>query len=175
MTSNTGNIIADSLQFSVNYAKRLLTGVTAEQFARLAAPGGVIIHSNHAAFTLGHLSLYAPRIIEQVGQDATGVAPTPEFVSLFSKEAQCVDDPQGAIYPSMEVVTVQFFDSYGAAIDALRTADDSMLLAPNPVSGRMGELFPTIGSVQNFYASGHLLIHLGQMSAWRRALGLPPA
>jgi hypothetical protein len=26
-----------------------------------------------------------------------------------------------------------------------------------------------------FYLSGHVMSHLGQLSAWRRCLGLPPA
>jgi hypothetical protein len=39
----------------------------------------------------------------------------------------------------------------------------------------MRELFPTIGSVQAFYCGGHMMMHLGQMSAWRRMEGLGTA
>jgi hypothetical protein len=31
---------------------------------------------------------------------------------------------------------------------------------------------PTIGAVANFLLSAHHMMHLGQVSAWRRAVGL---
>jgi hypothetical protein len=39
----------------------------------------------------------------------------------------------------------------------------------------MKQLFPTLGSVQTFYCGGHMMMHLGQMSAWRRMEGLGSA
>jgi hypothetical protein len=39
----------------------------------------------------------------------------------------------------------------------------------------MRDLFPTIGAAINFYLIGHVQVHLGQISAWRRGMGLPPA
>ena len=47
------------------------------------------------------------------------------------------------------------------------------LLPPNPTAGRARELFPTIGAVVAFYLAGHVLNHLGQLSTWRRCIGLP--
>ena len=32
-----------------------------------------------------------------------------------------------------------------------------------------------VGGAINFYIGGHVQVHLGQLSAWRRAIGLPPA
>ena len=43
------------------------------------------------------------------------------------------------------------------------------------VVGRMTELFPTLGSMQAFYVGGHIMMHLGQISAWRRMQGLGAA
>jgi hypothetical protein len=31
---------------------------------------------------------------------------------------------------------------------------------------------PTVGAAVNFMLGGHLQMHLGQVSAWRRAMGL---
>jgi hypothetical protein len=39
----------------------------------------------------------------------------------------------------------------------------------------MTERFPTLGSVHAFYCGGHIMMHLGQMSAWRRMMGLGSA
>ena len=61
------------------------------------------------------------------------------------------------------------------AVNALREAKDETLQQANPGEGRMVELFPTIGSMHAFYAGGHMMVHLGQLSAWRRMQGLGAA
>lgn len=170
-----GNAIADSLQLGLNNATRLLTGVNASQFARWAAPGGEVVQSNHGAFVFGHLSIYSPIIVNQLGGDATAISPSERFRLAFSKDAQCEDDPAGTIYPPQDEIVERFFSGYQAALTALRGADDELMRQPNLTGGRSTELFPTIGSVLAFYAGGHVMMHLGQMSAWRRMLGLGAA
>lgn len=173
MPRSLGNVIADSLQLSLGYAERLLADVTPDRFARHAAPSGTPVVSNHPAFIYGHLSLYGPRIQSQLGRE---VAEIPEpFQRLFSKDATCQDDPDGTLYPPMDDVREAFFSGYRGAMDVLRTVDDDTLQQPNPMGGPMAEKFPTLGSMHNFYVGGHLMLHLGQMSAWRRMSGLGPA
>lgn len=173
MTDFMGNAIADSLQLSLGYAERLLTGITPEVFARFARPGGVVVESNHAAFVLGHLCLYPGRILPQLGREQPST--DARFAEVFSKDATCRDDPEGAIYPAMNEVTSVFHDGYRQALEAIRATDDTTFQQPNPTGGRLTELFPTLGSVQNFYVGGHMMMHLGQLSAWRRMMGLSPA
>lgn len=173
MSRSLGNIIADSLQLSLGYSERLLKDVPAAKFARFATPGGQVIESNHPAFIYGHLSLYGPRILKQLG--LAGPAVPDGFEAAFSKDAKCVDDPQGTIYPAMEKVTKAYFEGYQAAAEALRKVEDSVFQQANPLEGRMAELFPTLGSLQAFYCGGHIMMHLGQMSAWRRMAGLGAA
>lgn len=173
MSRSLGNTIADSLELSLVYGERLLAGLEKETFGRFAAPGGQQVISNHPAFIYGHLSLYASRILTDVGLDPI---PVPEgFETLFNKDATCQDDPDGTIYPEMDVVTSTYFTGYHAARDALRQASDEALQEANPLGGRMTELFPTKGSMHNFYVGGHMMIHMGQLSAWRRMMGLAPA
>lgn len=173
MARSLGNVIADSLGISLNYAERLLKGVSAERFARLAAPGGTPIDSNHPAFIFGHLSLYAPKVLVQIGYPAP---PVPDgFELAFSKDAACRDDPDGDLYPPMDEVLEFFREGYRMTTAALRGVPDDILEQPNPSEGRMRDLFPTIGSVQAFYCGGHMMLHIGQMSAWRRMEGLGPA
>jgi hypothetical protein len=175
MARSIGNLIADSLQVGLAHAEKLLHGVTPEMFARFGRPGGCVVESNHAAFVLGHLSLYAPRIVAHLGGDAASIAPPPHFPALFSKDARCQDDPDGTLYPPMAEVREAFFRGYRAALLALRGADDDLFQQPNPQGGRLAELFPTLGSMHVYYVGGHLMGHLGQMSAWRRMHGLGPA
>ena len=170
----TGPMIAASARLGLVYAEKLLKDVTADQFARFAMIGDTVIESNHPCFAYGHLSLYAPRIIEQLGGDTSGFAVPDGFEAVFSKDAKCVDDATGRVYPEMETVTNALFDGYRGAIDILESTSDDAFVAENP-NEIMRERFPTIGAMHAFYVSGHFMLHMGQVSAWRRAVGLGPA
>ncbi|NDC63111.1 MAG: DinB family protein [Planctomycetia bacterium] len=173
MVRSIGNIIADSLQLSLGYAERLLEGVGPGEFARFARVGGVVVESNHPAFIYGHLSLYAPRVLWQIDHPAPA---KPDLFDLaFSKDATCVDDPDGCRYPPMQEIVDYFREGHRMLVGALRSTPDAVFEKPNPAAGPMAERFPTLGSVQVFYCGGHMMMHLGQMSAWRRMQGLGPA
>ncbi len=170
MARSMGNTLADLLAMSIGYSERLLKDVLAASFGRFAAPGGTPIESNHPAFSYGHLALYAPRIVEQLG--GTPPALPAVFQEKFAKGAVCLDDVAGDIYPSMAEITEHYFSGYAAALSALRAADEAMLDQPNPSGPPMIHRLPTIGAAHGFYASGHMMVHLGQVSAWRRMMGL---
>lgn len=173
MSRSLGNVIADSLELCLSYAERLLKDVKAEQFARFAVVNGYVIESNHPAFVYGHLCLYGPRILNQFGQ--AGPTVPVGFESVFSKDATCVDDPDGNIYPAMADVTQVYFDGYKSALAVLRSLEDDAFQDVNPLGGRMTDLFPTLGSLHTFYCGGHMMMHLGQVSAWRRMMKLGAA
>jgi hypothetical protein len=170
-----GQLLAAAGNLGQLYAKRLLAGVTPENYARLARPGGELVNSNHAAFVLGHLDLYPAKIFERLGRPSGATACPPSYPALFAAGAECRDDPAGTLYPPLDELTTRFFDGYAAALIAVGEADDASLLAPNSGDGGPPKLFLTIGSMLGFYLSGHVMSHLGQLSAWRRCLGLPPA
>ncbi len=166
--------ILESANVSMSYARRLLTDIPADQFARLAPGANGRVVSNHPAFVYGHLSLYASRILADVGADAEPYAPSEKFQCLFSKTASCVDDPGGTIYPAMDLITERMLSGYDAALKAIANVDDATYAAPNP-DPAMRERFSSMASMHAFYLSGHIMIHMGQLSAWRRMIGLPPA
>ncbi len=168
-----GSMIADSARLSLGYAKKLAEGIPADKFARLAPGADGLVQSNHPAFVYGHLSLYSPRVVEQLGGDVSGVAPNDRYVELFSKDAQCVDDPEGTIYPPMAELTQRLFAAQEAAISAVEHAADAAFLMPN--ENAMKERFHTVGSMMGFYLGGHFMLHMGQISAWRRMMGMGPA
>lgn len=170
-----GAMIADAAGVSQRYAKRLLVGIPVDRFARFAAPGKQVVDSNHPAFILGHLSLYPLNVLRLLGQDTTPVQPTDRFVALFSKDAKCQDDAHGIIYPSMQEVSNVFFSSYEIGLSAMRDATDSQLAAENPVDNPLKQVCLTLGSMLGFYLTGHVAMHLGQLSTWRRMEGMLPA
>ncbi len=170
-----GSVIAPGAKLGQMYAEQLLAGVTPENCARFAAPGGEMVKSNHAAFVLGHLSLYPIRTMQCLKLPPGSTEYPSQYEALFKAGVDCRDDPAGRIYPPLEELKTLFFEAHKAAIAAVESAPDEAFDAPNPATGRLRELFPTIGAALNFYLIGHVELHLGQLSAWRRAMGLPPA
>jgi hypothetical protein len=170
-----GEILAAAATPGVLSARRLLSGVTPQNYARLARPGGQVVQSNHAAFVLGHLALYPAKVLARLGRPAGPTACPDAWPALFEAGAECRDDADGKLYPPLDELTGRFFAGYEAAMQAVAAADDAALLAPNPTEGRSRELFPTLGAVVAFYLAGHVMNHLGQLSAWRRCIGLPSA
>ncbi|MGN6544329.1 MAG: DinB family protein [Aureliella sp.] len=170
-----GALIADAGTVGLRYAKRILESVPEQRFGRLAAPGGETIPSNHPAFVVGHLTLYPQKVLELLGQNDAAARPPADYQSLFSKDAACVDDADGSKYPRKEELLGVFQRTYDAAVAALRACDDALLLGPNPADTPMKTLCPTLGSMLAFYMTGHVTMHMGQVSAWRRMEGLPPA
>lgn len=173
MTS-IGSMIAASAELGMGYSERLIKDISSDQFARFATIGDTTIVSNHPSFILGHLSLYASNVLDNLGADSSPIQPSEAFEKVYSKDATCVDDPDGSIYPSMDEVTSKYFEGYRAAIDALNAADDEVFREENP-NERMRPRFPTKGAMLGFYVGGHVMLHVGQMSAWRRAMGMGPA
>jgi hypothetical protein len=164
-------MIADSAKLCLGYAEKLTTGIPADKFARFAEVGGQTIESNHPAFVLGHLSIYPSRVITELGGDDSVVTPSDKYEALFSPSATCLDDPEGKLYPAMDEIKEKFFAAHHAAIEILLTADDAAFTVENP-NEKMRDKFATKGSMHAFYLGGHLMIHMGQISAWRRAMGL---
>ena len=173
MPRDPGNIIADSLESALGYAQRLLKDIPVAEAARFARPGGQTVESNHPCFIIGHLSLYAPKMLGQLDRDDLLVPAG--FTDLFDKTAVCQNDPDGTIYPPFDAVTAFFLAGHQQLTAVLRGSDPSLFDRENPADGPLKKRFPTLSSVHAFYCGGHIMMHLGQLSAWRRMHGLPPA
>lgn len=156
-------------RFSMGYAETLLKGVKATDFAR--KPRG--IDTNHPAFLYGHLAIYPDRLCDLVSRPEAA-RPDQVFLDLFAAGKPCLDDPDGTIYPPMEVIVARFRSRYDAVLPVLAETPDEVFGKPNP-NERMRERFPTIGMAATFLVNGHMMMHLGQMSAWRRCMGMPSA
>jgi hypothetical protein len=173
---NIGKTLAPAGNLTLAFAENMLKAVKPETFARLATgQGGTAVQSNHPAWVYGHLACYVARSLELLGHPDAARFKNPAFEELFKNGTQCRDDPTGTIYPSMEVVTKAYFDGYRTVLAALPETSDDVLLKANPAEGRMKELFPTVGSMMSFLIAAHPMSHLGQVSAWRRFMGLGSA
>jgi DinB superfamily len=171
-------IFSDSIAIGARrgrvYAESLLKDITARNFARKPSFGGTVIDCNHPAFVYGHLGLYGARVLDLSGLSGSSIAAPAGWEDLFKAGAPCRDDPEGTIYPAMDDLTAHFFKSYDAAIAALPTVGDDRFAMPNP-NEKSRETFPTVGGVVGFLMGSHLMLHLGQISTWRRCMGLGSA
>ncbi len=163
-------------------SEALLKDVKPADFARqpIAAAGSIgaggsgLIKTNHPAFVYGHLSIYPARMMEFMGLDASKIQPTQRYQDLFSHGKECVHDPEGATYPAMVEIVPLFRHGHEAVIAALAGVDDAVFARDTPHEG-MRARFPTVGSAVGFLLCSHTMMHLGQMSAWRRCMGLGSA
>lgn len=172
--SEFAQIIVAAGKVSRGYADRLLAGIPAQQFARKPIVGGTTIHTNHPAWVYGHLATYPAKMAAMVGMDASRVIAPAGFEEIFKDGTECKDDPTGTIYPAMPAITAAFFQTHDALYETLGGIDDAKLLAETP-DEKARARFPRTGSRLLFMVNNHVMMHMGQVSAWRRCVGLGPA
>ncbi len=176
--SNFASVLVSNAKFTKGYADALAKGIDTKVASRKPkgnAITGQSIDTNHPTFVYGHLSLYFARLPEILGVAApAGIRAPEEWEPLFKAGAPCQDDPEGKIYPSWDTVLSQFNRGSDLALGVLAQAADAKMFAEMTDPARK-ERFPYVGTLVNFLVLGHPMMHLGQVSAWRRCYGLPSA
>ncbi len=173
MPRHIDNVISGG-RFILSYADLLCKGVTPEIAARKPRFDFKTIDTNHPTFVFGHLAIYPARALDRLGATNPRVVTPNGFEDLFKAGAECKDDPAGDIYPAWPIVRDAFFTLTKAMLDVLPGVPDDKLLEPTP-DPKARERFPTLGTLVTFYTMGHSMMHLGQVSAWRRCFSLPSA
>jgi hypothetical protein len=171
MPTLTAPRLADSLlppaKMSLTYAERLCADIPANRFGH--QPRGKV---NHPAFNMGHLSIYPNRLLTILGRPEL-VVEKPGWDLLFKAGVECVDDD--GRYPGKDEIVAHYVDRYAAAMEALPGVAEERFAQENPMEGRMREILPTIGAVATFMLTCHPMMHLGQISTWRRMMGMGSA
>ena len=147
---------------NVDYAKRLVADIPEEKMTVQPAPG-----MNHAAWVLGHLTYVFDSMIAVWGQQPTMSKEWKELFNVPSKP-----QPDRAKYPSKAELWDAYQKAYGRIVDVVKAAspEDLDQEFPNP---KLRAAMPTIGVAMVHILTSHQGQHLGQLSAWRRAQGLP--
>ncbi|MEM9066358.1 MAG: DinB family protein [Planctomycetota bacterium] len=168
-----GNAQAHALEMLLYLSEVLLKGIPEDRFARLPVAANQTIETNHPAFVFGHLSLYPARL-EALARGGPALDVDASYLELFSASSTCVDDPDGSRYPARDAIIEQYTSGYRSLIVALREMDDEQASKAN-TDERWKERYPSIGDALAFIGPVHTGFHLGQVSAWRRAEGMPSA
>lgn len=148
---------------NASYAQRLLADVSAEVFTAQPIPGRVL---NHPAWIMSHLNLYAGIAVSL----ARGEAIEDPAEHRFGAKSEPLPDRRA--YESPEQLLSRWQHLHTEGRGALRAADDRRTGSPTPIE-RWRALHPTVGDMLVTLMVKHEAGHLGQLSAWRRAMGLP--
>lgn len=156
------------------YAERLLKDISPETFARKPVVQGQVVDTNHPAFVYGHLAIFPVQLAAMMELPTDGMEMPPSYSELFSIGAVCVDDVDGTVYPAMAEVVEGYFTSYDRLLTAIKEVDPAVLTRPleNP---QRRERFGTIGAFTTYLLLAHPQSHFGQVSVWRRCMGLGAA
>jgi len=167
--------IVNSAKRMRGYAEKAVVGITDEIAAHKPewGRGNGRIDCNHAAFVFGHLALYPLRLMDVIGIKHTIKLPN-AYEGLFKAGAPCHHDEHGTIYPRLSAIMPLFYAGHDALFAAAAKLSDADLAKPI-TDEKMKAHFPNVGEALTFMLCSHTAIHIGQVSTWRRAMGLPSA
>ena len=151
-------------EMNLRRAVQIVDDLTDEQMA--AQPSGVV---NHPAWTLGHLAATSNSLAGMLGLPST-------FPEAWRDSFRMGGIPSGdaADYPAKAELVAQLRVQHERVAQAAAAADAEQLGQPTP-NPRLRERFPTVGDFTAALMTNHEANHIGQLSAWRRAMGLAPA
>ena len=150
--------------FNLRVARAMVDDLTPEQMVE--QPHGVV---NHPAWSLGHLVMTADGLARLLGLDPEA----PEgWATVFATGGIPANDP--SLFPAKRELLDALASQHERVGAAVERADPAWFATPNPDEKRR-KRFPTVGDAVVFLMTSHEMLHLGQIAAWRRAMGLGPA
>lgn len=153
-------------EFSQSYTRKLVEDVPDEKLAEQPLPG-----MNHAAWVLGHQALTADFINRIIGDEGAEPVAPKGWTELFGPGSTPVAD-RGR-YPSKQELLEGLDRSEQAVRRILAEVPPQVLDEESPWEVFKAAL-PTRRDVVAMIITSHHGSHNGQLSAWRRAMGLPP-
>ena len=156
------NPISSNTIATIAYAKQILADI--DDSSMCEQPAGL----NHPAWLLLHLATAADYASSLLG--GKGVCPADWNALADTKKPQT---RQRSDYPSKDelVKTIELAFRNAAELYAKSSAED--LNKPQKLGFFETEL-PTVADMATFLLIAHTNLHLGQLSAWRRATGKGP-
>ena len=156
-------------EFNLKYAHQLVDDVDDEMMTFSPGPG----LENHPAFTLGHLISAAALTSKYLGGPYNF---DPEWEELFRRKGPGDPrrpSPEVERYPSRSVLLNELTAQHKLVVSLLKDLDESRW--EEVAKWRFDSYMPTLGGVLHFMCVTHEAMHLSQLAAWRRAVGLPSA
>ncbi len=155
--------VLHSFAYSLDFLREQVADVAAPDL--VAQPDGFV---NHPAWTLGHLIF----ICQLLG----GVVGLSEWLpddwkKRFGSGSIPVSD--ASVYETKDNLLTMLEDAQQRIALAVEQVDDSVLDKPFPDESYL-DVFPTVRHAFTQVLIAHTAFHIGQVSIWRRTMGLPP-
>jgi hypothetical protein len=158
------SVILDLLAFQRGYINALVEDVPDEMMSVQA--GGIV---NHPAWQLGHLSWSLDRFCQAMGAASKVDA---AWTQKYGRDSVPTSDR--ASYAGKAELLRILDERRGEFARLFKTANPDDLAKPPP-DPKIAKRFPTLGMLLVFGATSHEGSHLGQVAAWRTAMGMVPA
>lgn len=165
--------ISRQLDFNLTYAKKLVEDLTPELMTAVPGKG----FENHPAFTLGHLVSAMSLMVIDNFKDSRNPGFMPDgWRELFLRRGP--GDPRMpeediTKYPSKEDLIAELDRKHEMFKEKLHRMSEEELLKEG--EWRFYKYMTTYLDLAVFMSANHEAMHLGQLSAWRRAMGLDSA
>lgn len=154
-------------QKNLDYTNRLVADLSPDKMA--LQPNGVTGKPmNHPAWVLGHLAFVADFYAGVLGGDPP-TAPK-HWADLFGMNS--APQPDASKYPAKDELLKALVDGRSRLTAVARAKPADFWLQPVADEKRRAR-FANNAALAVHMLVNHDAIHLGQLSAWRRALGLP--
>lgn len=153
--------ILNSYSLCLDHVRRLVVDLTDEQM--VVQPGNI---KNHPAWNLGHLIYSAQMIGGEIGIQPWLLS---EWERLFKTGSIPVANQ--AIYPKKAELLEALTEAQNRLTHRLSEMNETDLAQPLP-DVRYRNIFPSIGHAVLHILTIHTSYHVGQISAWRRAMNL---
>ncbi|NNJ26859.1 DinB family protein [Alienimonas chondri] len=168
--------MSDPLQYArrcyevhTGYGENLAADIPEDRLAEQPQPG-----MNPPVWLLGHVAVvgnFALSLLDGLGIDAPAVdlPGWRENFGIGSRPLVYADDFSP---PSGDELRAAVKDTHARYLAASAHLTPEMLAKPLPIE-RLAVRFPTYGDMLTHLLTTHDAVHWGQLSAWRRAVGLP--
>ncbi len=125
---------------------------------------------NTPRWVLGHLSLCTDYALQLLGKPTRLPA---EWHQRFGPGSSVPKAGEAGV-PKKQELLEALAAGHAAASAASESVTAEQLAPKHPVEIKfVKELFPTVGELVAHLFTTHEAIHLGQLSAWRRSMGMP--
>jgi DinB superfamily len=155
--------VLHSFAYCLDFLREQVTDVALADM--VAQPGGIL---NHPAWVVGHLT-HACQLLGGVLGLPEWSPPT--WAKRYGTGSLPVAD--ASRYETKDDLLALLGDAQRRITEAITQLDEAHLQAAFP-DPSYRDVFPTVQHALTQVLVGHTANHIGQLSVWRRAMGLPP-
>lgn len=155
--------VLHSFAYCLDYLREQVDDV--DEADMVAQPNGIM---NHPAWVVGHIT----HACQMLG----GVIGLPEWLPndwAARYGTGSVPAADAGLYETKSAALAMLGDAQSRVTRAVEKLDDARLDEPFPDESYL-DVFPTVRHALTQVLVGHTANHVGQLSVWRRAMGLPP-